>query len=145
MRDSVVSRHRLPQPYRTLLVCGWLALPTILLVGIMLGAGPSLSYFDPRFLLLIGLMALPAYYVWQEGVDVFEGGLLARFYVPRRYRYDRLSHWQVKFVWRVNAEILTVWDENNHIVLSRHLAHLSDVRRLIDTLSDHVTQQHAAD
>ncbi len=141
MHDTILSRHRLPQPYRTLLVGGWLALPLILVVGIILGAGPSLSVFDPRFLILLALMFLPAYYVWQEGVDVYENGLSARVYVPKHYHYTSLSHWQIKMAHHVNARILTIWNDEGHIVLSRHMAHLSDVTRLVDSLRLNVHQR----
>lgn len=131
--DQPLSRHRLPQPYRALLIVFWL-LPILLgVMAIGVGRGFSPAFFDPRFILLIALMSLPAFYIWQEGVDVFPEGLYVRVYVPRYYTYDEL------WTWRQERGILTVWHDSRQKVLECHGVHLTDFEVLVGTLRENIT------
>lgn len=138
--DAPLSQHRIAQPYRAYLVGLW-SLPILLLVGVIIwGNGISLALFDPRFLILIAGMTLPVWYIWQEGVDVHQGGIRCRVHVPRYYAYVDLSHWQVKFT--PQGKVLQILSAENILILSYHIAHLTQFPRLYDALMDNL--QHNA-
>ena len=69
-QQPVLSRHRLPKTYRYLLAALWVTPALILLGSLMIARGISLHLVDPRLLLPLVVMALPALYIWREGVDV---------------------------------------------------------------------------
>jgi hypothetical protein len=130
--DTLISRHRLNDPYRTWMVALWLA-PVVLLVGaIVIGNGMTPALFDPRLLLPLGIMALPAFYVWQEGIDVLAEGIVRRIAWPRYYAYEALAGWHLK--WTPEGRILIVLDGGRRTVLSVHAAHLTDLPVLIEAL-----------
>lgn len=107
-RTIVLSRHRLPPNYRAALTLLWL-LPIFILLLALLGAyGPSPALLDPRLLLPLLLMSLPALYVWREGVDLLDDGIVVRVYWPRHYSYDELDNWYYDS--RPQMRVLTVWD-----------------------------------
>ncbi|GAB4512199.1 MAG: hypothetical protein OHK0046_11350 [Anaerolineae bacterium] len=135
-----MSRHRLPSPYRYLLVGLWLAPALLLLIGIFLGRGMSLAFFDPRLLLPVALMALPALYIWQEGVDVLPHGIRRRVHLPRTYTYDELSRWYLgeEVLPRMTARVLIIWDQDEARVISTHAAHLTNLPVLVAALSTHL-------
>ncbi len=133
---SVLSRHRLPQPYRGLLIASWLLPLALLWLALLLGRGPTPSLFDPRLLLLLGLMTLPAVYIWQEGVDVRPDGLFIRQHVPRFRPFHELDTYYVDS--RPNRRLLTVWDQQQRKALETHLAHLTDVPELLRHLHTHL-------
>jgi len=77
--NRVISRHRLPEPYRSLLCGLWLTPQTLLLLTIITRAEGSLwGLLHPLTVLALLLTALPALYVWNEGVDVTERALRIR-------------------------------------------------------------------
>jgi len=128
----VLSRHRLRQPFRAVIVGLWIAPVPLILLGILLGNGMSIALFDPRLLLPLGIMLLPAFYVWQEGVDAHPDGLTARFHVPSYHAYTEISRWQLEE--RTEGHILTVWGKDQRKVLAYHAAHLSDLPVLLNWL-----------
>jgi hypothetical protein len=134
--DTILSRHRLPQPYRGGLVLGWLLLPGLVLAAIVFGRGMTPALFDPRFLLLLGVMAFPAVYIWQEGIDVHRDGIVARAGMPRRHAYSVLRGWYIHTY--PSARILTIWDRDGRHVLQWHTAHLTDLPLLLDALRKHI-------
>lgn len=134
--DDVLSRHRLRQPYRVLLVALWLAPVGLLVAAVVIGKGMTPALFDPRLLLLLALMAVPALYVWQEGVDARRGGLTVRIQVPRFYAYTDLGGWHLAE--RPEGHILTVWDRDRSQVLAYHAAHLTNLPRLLHALETHL-------
>lgn len=133
---TLLSRHRLRQPYRHLLIGLWLAPLGVLLAGIVAAKGMTLALFDPRFLLILALMALPAYHIWQQGIDVLRGGIVDRLYLPRRYAYTMLHSWEIEK--HPRARVLIIRDETGHRVITWHTAHLSDLPDLLDALRQNI-------
>lgn len=142
---EVLSRHRLPQPYRGLLIVLWLLPLFLLVLALIYGHGMTLAVFDPRLLLIMGLMALPALYVWQEGVDVLSTGIVRRVYVPRYYAYADLHTWELAERRPIAACILTIWDSERQIVLAYHAAHLTGLPELVNALQTHLGEHPAYD
>jgi hypothetical protein len=136
--EPVVSRHRLPAPYRALLVGLWLCPVGLVLVAIIAVHGFTLALFDPRFVLVLLVLALPALYVWQQGVDVTRGGIITRVHWPRHYRYQQLTGWEVEH--RRQGRILMIWDAQKRSVLSAHTAHLSDFPILLEALRTNLSR-----
>ncbi|MBN8619744.1 MAG: hypothetical protein J0L63_12610 [Anaerolineae bacterium] len=132
MSAPVISRHRLPRPYRCGLVVLWLLPILLLLAAFWIGRGPGLHLFDPRLWLPLLLMGLPALYIWHEGVDVLPDGLRIRVHWPRYRSYAELDNWHLDT--RQGRRLLTVWDRDNHKVLEVHSAHLTDLPRLLQSL-----------
>jgi hypothetical protein len=131
----VISRHRLPRKYRLALTVLWL-LPVFVVIGALLIAnGFSLALIDPRFILPLLLMCIPALYVWQEGVDVLEDGIVSRVHVPRFYPYERLDNWY--FDNRPQRRVLTIWGERGKVLECR-AGHLTDLSRLLQELKERV-------
>lgn len=135
-RRRVISRHRLPQPYRAALAALWLALPLLLIAAVVAGRGLDAALLDPRLWLPALLMGLPALYVWQEGVDIVPGGMIARVFWPRYYPFERLDSWYYDA--RPQRRVLTVWDDARRKALECRAAHLTDLPRLLDALKRHV-------
>lgn len=133
----VVQRHRLPAPYRLLLVVVWL-LPIPLLVGaILLGQGFTPALLDPRLWLSLGAIALPAVHIWREGIDVLADGLTARMgLIPRYYPFASLEMYY--YDPRPSRRTLTVWKAGGEKILVTHAAHLTAFPALLATLKAHV-------
>jgi hypothetical protein len=104
----ILSRHRLPHPYRGLITALWLAIPLLLLGAALISRGISVSLFDVRLLLLILPMCIPAWHAWQEGVDVRRDGVVSRLHLPRFYPYAALARWQYDSA--PDKRVLKVWD-----------------------------------
>jgi hypothetical protein len=138
---TVISRHRLPAPYRAALTILWAMPAAILLLALIAGHGLSRSLLDLRLWLLLGLMLLPGCYIWQEGVDVLVGGLRARIGLHQIYAYSALSHWQLDPVW----QLLKVWDQRCEIVIVRYLAHFSHPEALLEALRQHIPDKERQD
>lgn len=134
--EPVLSRHRLPEPLRSLLTLLWLLPLGLLVMTIVLRQGVTLALLDPRFLLLVGLMLLPAWYVWQEGVDVLPRGIRRRVHVPRYLPYKTLSRWRCD-----RDKALQVWDVRRVKVLECRPGHLSDLPLLVAALRQYVHPQ----
>jgi hypothetical protein len=141
--DPVISRHRLRQPYRLLLVGLWLLPILVFTVGLLIGHGATLKVFDPRLLLPLLLMAFPALYVWQEGIDAHVGGITARMYVPRYYAFDDLAGWRIEN--HRAGHILTVWNKQQRRVIAYHAAHLTRLPQLLAQLEAHLDRPHPED
>jgi hypothetical protein len=139
---DVLSRHRLPNPYRYLLTGLWLTPLALLICAVCIGRGFSPAIFDPRFLLPLGLMSVPALYVWQEGVDVLAGGVKVRVYWPRYHAFTRLEGWHI--TWRHEGRILTIWARGDLTVLQCHTAHLSGLPVLLKALAANVRPDSSA-
>ena len=133
-RECVISRHRLPKAYRYLLVALWVTPALILLVSLMVARGINLHLIDPRLLLPLIVMALPALYIWHEGVDVLPEGLRIRLHGWRYCSFDELDNWYLDT--RPQRRLLTIWDQQGHKVLEIHAAHLTDLPTLLATLKD---------
>ena len=132
----VMSRHRLPQPYRTLLTVGFLMPVPVLLITILAGKGFTPAVFDLRLLLPLLLMSVPAVFIWREGVDVHPNGLTARIHVPGRYHaFADLRGWRLEDY--PEGIILRVWDQHEH-ALSIHAAHLTQLPALLMALEHHL-------
>src|SRR3712207_2626559 len=109
-RQPVLSRHRLPRRFRVPLAALWLTPQALLVLTILSGRGLTPALFDPRFALPLLLMALPALYIWQEGVDVLPQGIVARVFWPRYYPYEALDTWYLDA--RAQRRVLTVWHKH---------------------------------
>lgn len=130
--QPVLSRHRLPRRWRTVLAVLW-SLPLILLLlALVVSRGPSPALLDPRLLMPALLMLVPAWYVWQEGVDVLPRGIIARVHQPRFYDYASLCGWQ--FDAHPERRVLTIWDCERRIVLECRAAHLTEFTVLLAAL-----------
>lgn len=135
-QQSILSRHRLPRFYRLSLVAGWTALPLLLCMGALLGSGLTISLIDPRFLLPLLFMLLPAIYVWREGIDVLPEGIITRIHLPRYHSYQQLDNWY--FDNRPNRHTLTIWNITNHKVVECRAGHLSDLPHLLAALKSNL-------
>jgi hypothetical protein len=136
--EPVVSRHRLPAPYRVLLAGLWLCPVGLVLAAIIIARGFTLALFDPRFVLALLLLAFPALYVWQQGVDVTRRGIITRMRWPRHYRYQQLTGWEVEQ--RRQGRILIIQDRQKRSVLAVHTAHLSDFPLLLQALQNNLNR-----
>lgn len=132
--SAVLSRHRLPRLYRIGLAAAW-SLPVGLLLGALL-AGQRLNgaLLDARLLVPLGVMLLPAVYIWQEGVDVLADGLVIRVHWPRRRDYAELARWSL------GEEALTIWDRAQQKALEVQAAHLTDMAGLARALGEHLEE-----
>ena len=139
----IISRHRLPRVYRVGLTALWLAPIVILLLTLVLRWRESSAWLDIRLLLPLALMALPALYVWQEGVDILPHGIVRRVYVPRYFAFDHLDNWY--YDQRSGRRVLTIWDSNQRKVLECRAAHLTDFPLLLRHLKDRVRYRHWPD
>ncbi len=131
--DPVLSRHRLPQPYRGALAALWVT-PTAA-VMIVLGAFHGALY-DPRLWVPVLVMAIPALVIWREGVDVLPDGLVVRQHGWRYYPYTTLDTWYLDP--RPDRRLLTVWHAHNGRVLVVHAAHLTDLSNLLKVLKQKI-------
>lgn len=136
-----LSQHRLPAPYRGLLAFFWLLPILLLTAAVGLGTRAAWAVLDVRLLLPLALMALPAWSVWQEGVDVLADGLRVRVGWPRYYAYERLAAWRLTA--SQGEEWLTIWEATRQPVLNRHARHLTELPVLLQALSDHVPPRAA--
>lgn len=132
-----LSRHRLPPPYRALLALFWATPVVLLFITLIATHGLSIFLLDLRLLLPLGFMLLPAWYVWRQGVDVVENGIIVNNIVSKHYVYTQLGGWQL--VPTPQGYILTIWCDNQAIVLQVHAAHLSALSILLDALTKHLS------
>ncbi len=132
----VLSRHRLPRPWRHLLVIGWLAPGSLLLAALAIGTGNVSALLDLRLIVPLLISLLPALYLWQEGVDVLPDGLRCRVHLPRFYAYNMLDTYD--YDQRSGRRLLTIWDSHGRRALECHAAHLSDFPLLMGALREHL-------
>jgi hypothetical protein len=135
-RELILSRHRLPHPYRILLTVLWVTPSSILFLTLLVQHGLTASLLDPRFWLPALVMCLPALYVWREGVDVLSTGIIARVHIPRYYPYTTLGTWYLDS--RPDKRVLTVWDTHSRKVLECRPGHLTDLPTLLAALKANV-------
>jgi hypothetical protein len=133
-QQPVLSRHRLPTTYRYLLAALWVMPALILLGSLIIARGISLHLVDPRLLLPLIVMALPALYIWREGVDVLPEGLRIRLHGWRYRSFEELDNWYLDN--RPQRRLLTIWDQQGRKVLEVHAAHLTNLPALLATLKD---------
>jgi hypothetical protein len=132
----VISRHRLPGPYRHLLTGLWAAPGGLLLLAVVVGAGQPAALLDLRLLIPLLISLLPAIYIWQEGVDVLPGGIRRRVHLPRYYSYESLEMYD--YDQRPGRRLLTLWDAHGQRALECHAAHLTAFPLLLCALHDHL-------
>ncbi|MEO0565868.1 MAG: hypothetical protein AAF125_27410 [Chloroflexota bacterium] len=134
----ITSRHRLPEPYRSLLCALWLTPTTLLALTLIRFGGLSWALLHPLTLGALALMTLPAWYVWREGVDVTDKALHIRITGWHHRHFDQLTHWHLD---RRNpdAPILKVWDEHGRMVIYTHATHLTELPLLLRVLKSRVT------
>ena len=133
---AIISRHRLPQPYRTAIVVLWLVPIVILFAALVVGNGFKLMLLHPLLLAALALMAMPALYIWHEGVDVTERGLVVRVRGWRWLPYEQLGTYYLHDY--KGGRVLKLWDAHNRRVLSLYAAHLTDLPTLLHALRCHL-------
>ena len=136
----VISRHRLPRLYRLSLTGLWLAPIGLLVLALLLGGGVSMALLDPRLLLPLGLMALPALYIWHEGVDVLPDGIITRVHWPRYHAYPTLDNWY--YDGRPERRVLTIWTQGGCKALDCRAGHLTDWPTLVAALKANLRYRH---
>ncbi|MBI1281961.1 MAG: hypothetical protein GC179_27800 [Anaerolineaceae bacterium] len=134
--QPVLSRHRLPKGYRCALAALWVTPALILFLSLIVARGISLHLADPRLLLPLIGMALPALYIWREGVDVLPEGLHIRLHRWRYRSFEELDNWYLDN--RPQRRLLTIWDQQGRKVLEIHAAHLTNLPTLLATLKDNL-------
>ena len=132
---SALSQHRLPAFYRRALPALCLTIPGLLLLLIVLMTGPGPALFSPRLWLPLLVMALPAAYWWQEGVDVCPTGLRRRIQARRFIPYGEVAEWVYDA--RPGVRVLRVFDTGRQILLECRAAHLTGFERVLDALQTH--------
>lgn len=140
MDIKVCSRHRLPHPYRIVLVCLWLAPISLLLFAMLVANGLRLAMVHPLFILVLMMMGFPAFYVWNEGIDITDAGIRIRMQGWRYRHFEQLDTWQLDT--RRDERILKVWDINRQQVVACHAGHLTNLQILLKTLKDQVRYRH---
>lgn len=134
--EPVLSRHRLPHPYRIGLTVLWVTPASLFFLTLLAHQGFTASLLDPRFWLPALAMCLPALYVWREGVDVLPSGIVARVHMPRYYPYADLGTWYLDR--HPDRRVLTVWDTCSRKVLECRSGHLTDLPTLLAALKANV-------
>lgn len=135
-KQPVLSRHRLPGFYRYSIMALWLMPIFLLIMMILLGKGITPGTLDLRLIPPLMVMALPAVYIWQEGVDVLPCGIRARVHIPRYYTYTTLSIYSYDA--RTDRHVLTIWDINSRKVLECRAGHLTQFPTLLSSLKENV-------
>lgn len=139
-REPVLSRHRLPRLYRVSLTALWLTPIIIFVLVSIFQWGFTAALLDPRFVVPLLLMAVPAIYIWHEGVDVLPSGIVRRVHLPRYYAYNTLETWY--FDRREDRRLLTIWDADNHKIVECRAGHLTDLPDLLDALKENVRYRY---
>jgi hypothetical protein len=134
--QTIISRHRLPRVYRYGIMALWLTPIFLLVLTIMMGRGISSALLDVRLIIPLMMMALPALYIWQEGVDVLTCGIRSRIHIPRFYSYSALDTFH--YDPHPDRHVLTVWDVNAHKVLECRAGHLTQFSTLLASLKEYV-------
>jgi hypothetical protein len=88
---------------------------------------------DPRFILPLIVMMLPATYIWREGVDVRHDGLVIRIHVPRFAPFSEIGDWH--YDRRPEVRVITLWNRRRQIILEARAAHLTHVDKLLSALN----------
>lgn len=133
-QQPILSRHRLMPRYRYALAVLWVLPTSILLLSLLVARGFTLHLADPRLLLPLIVMLIPALYIWREGIDVLADGLHIRMHGWRYRPFTELDNWYLDN--RPNRRVLTVWDQQGRKVLECHAAHLTNLPLLLAVLKD---------
>lgn len=139
--NPILSRHRLPTPYRQALAGLWAAPVGILFAVMLARGGLEAVTADLRLALLLAIMLLPAFYVWNEGVDVRRRGMQVRIHVPRYYAFTTLAAWSYDA--RPGFRVLTVWDKRGAKALECRAGQLTALPDLLDALRLRLHQRPA--
>lgn len=137
--NPILSRHRLPTPYRQALAGLWAAPVGILLTVMLARGGLEAVMADLRPALLLAVMLLPTFYIWNEGVDVRRRGMQVRIHVPRYYAFTALAAWS--YDTRPGRRVLTVWDKRGAKALECRASQLTALPDLLETLRLHLHQR----
>lgn len=130
----VLTRHRLPPPYRLGLTILW-AVPLLLFVAVIaLKRGIDPALLDPRFLVPALLMIAPALYFWREGIDVLPEGIYRRIHLPQYYPFAAMTRWH--YDRRPDRRVLTIWDGQDQKIVECRAGHLTDFPMLLETLEE---------
>jgi hypothetical protein len=129
---SAISLHRLPPFYRRALPALGLIFPALLLLTILASVGANAALFSPRLWIPLLIMALPAAYWWQEGVDVCPTGLRRRIHARRFLPYTEIATWVCDA--RPGVRVLRVFDGDQRITLECRAAQLTDFDGLLAAL-----------
>lgn len=140
VKEPVLSRHRLPSIFRVSLAGLWIMPIGIFILAIVFSQGLSATLLDPRFWLPLGVMLIPALYIWHEGVDVLPSGIITRVHWPRYYTYTQLDNWYYDN--RPERRTLTVWDGRNRKVLECRAGHLTDLPKLLAALKTNLRNRN---
>lgn len=116
-------------PYRAALTGLWLAGP-LLFTALALSRGVEIA--EVRVWLLLGGMALPAWLIWREGVDVCRDSLIVRQLVQREYTFVRLGAYAYDPA--PERRLLRVWDRAGGVVLECRAGHLTRFPELLSAL-----------
>lgn len=135
-RERVISRHRLPMPYRAGLVALWVLPLMIFIAAIVSQRGIDAALFDPRFVVPALVMLSPALYFWREGIDVLHGGIRRYIHTPRTVRFEEMARWH--YDRREGVRVLTIWDRGGAKLVECRAAHLTDFPALLETLRERV-------
>jgi hypothetical protein len=135
-KQPVLSRHRLPGVYRYSILVLWLTPIFLLIFTVILGKGVTPAVLDVRLIIPLAVLALPALYIWQEGVDVLPNGIRARVQVPRYYTYTALGTYYYDA--RTDRHVLTIWDAESRKVLECRARHLTHFPTLLASLKANV-------
>jgi hypothetical protein len=139
VHNPILSRHRLPTPYRQALAGLWAAPVGILLALMLVRGGFEAVTADLRPALLLAIMLLPAFYIWNEGIDVRQRGMQVRIHVPRYYAFTALAAWS--YDGRPGFRVLTVWDRRGSKALECRAGQLTALPDLLETLRLHLHQR----
>ncbi|MFQ3567736.1 MAG: hypothetical protein SNJ59_12135 [Aggregatilineales bacterium] len=137
--NPILSRHRLPTPYRQALASLWAAPVGMLLVLMLARGGAEAVTTDLRPMLLLAIMLVPAFYIWNEGVDVRRRGMQVRIHVPRYYAFTALAAWSYDA--RPGFRVLTVWNRRGAKALECRASQLTDLPDLLEALRLHLHQR----
>lgn len=130
--SAVVSRHRLPEPYRSVLVGLWLLPPCLMFAVLLIFGSAQFALLHPLTLLFLCLMSLPALYVWREGIDVTAVGVRVRM---GGWHYRPFARLRGAFItYERGTAVFTLLDENAVRVVMCPAAHLTECRRLVALL-----------
>lgn len=133
--QPVLSRHRLPRPYRLSLTALWLTPIALLSLTLLISHGFSPALLDPRLLIPFLLMTIPALYIWREGVDVLPEGLSVNQHGSHYHAYTELDNWYYDS--HPDKRVLTIWDSENRKALECR-AYLTDMPLLLHALKENL-------
>jgi hypothetical protein len=134
---AVLSRHRLPKPYRALLPALVLTPIPIFVLAILFGRGFHPDLLDPRFWLPLSIALLPAVYWWREGVDVRVNGIVRRIQIPRFYPYADLA----SYYYAADKGLFIIYDNDGDTAFECRPAHLTDFPMFLETCDTHLPRR----